>query len=48
MILALAVVVVSIFSDPMVDVINAFGKSIKISPFYVSFVITPIGLSPFF
>ena len=26
----------------MVDVINAFGKSVKIDAFYISFVITPL------
>ncbi len=34
--------VVSFFSDPMVDVIGAFGKSINIDAFYISFVVTPI------
>ncbi len=38
-----AIAVVSIFSDPMVDVINSFGKAINIPPFYVSFVLTPLG-----
>jgi len=35
-------VVVSIFSDPMVDAINEFGTRIGVSPFYVSFIVTPI------
>eukprot|EP00455_Lapot_gusevi_P045713 TRINITY_DN588_c0_g2_i1.p1 TRINITY_DN588_c0_g2~~TRINITY_DN588_c0_g2_i1.p1 ORF type:complete len:472 (+),score=186.00 TRINITY_DN588_c0_g2_i1:277-1692(+) len=42
LILLLATAVVSFFSDPMVDVISAFGKTLNISPFYISFVITPI------
>uniref|UniRef100_A0A7S4JKE2 Sodium/calcium exchanger membrane region domain-containing protein n=1 Tax=Paramoeba aestuarina TaxID=180227 RepID=A0A7S4JKE2_9EUKA len=33
---------VVVFSDPMVDVIGDFGNSIHISPFYVSFVVTPL------
>jgi len=40
--LVAAIAVVSIFSDPMVDVINSFGKAINIPPFYVSFVLTPL------
>jgi Ca2+/Na+ antiporter len=32
---------VAIFSDPMVDVITDFGKTINIPPFFVSFIITP-------
>lgn len=35
-------VVVTIFSDPMVDTITAFANNIAISPFYVSFLITPV------
>lgn len=42
LLLAGSVGVVSFFSDPMVDVIGAFGKSIKIDAFYISFVVTPI------
>lgn len=34
--------VVTIFSDPMVDVISAFGEKIGVSPFYISFVVTPL------
>lgn len=33
---------VTLFSDPMVDVINNFGKTVGVSPFYVSFIITPL------
>lgn len=32
---------VVLFSDPMVDVIDAFGDTVGIEPFYLSFVITP-------
>mmetsp|Transcript_14730 Transcript_14730/g.57778 ORF Transcript_14730/g.57778 Transcript_14730/m.57778 type:complete len:555 (-) Transcript_14730:34-1698(-) len=32
---------VSIFSDPMVEVIDDFGKTVGIRAFYLSFVITP-------
>jgi Ca2+/Na+ antiporter len=32
---------VAIFSDPMVDVISQFGDTLKINPFFVSFIITP-------
>jgi Ca2+/H+ antiporter len=42
LLLAGSVGVVSFFSDPMVDVIGAFGKSINIDAFYISFVVTPI------
>jgi len=33
---------VTIFSDPMVDVISNLGSSLGISPFYISFVVTPV------
>ena len=33
---------VVVFSDPMVDVISNFGKTIKVSAFYISFVVTPL------
>ena len=33
---------VVVFSDPMVDVIGDFGDTIGVSPFYVSFVVTPL------
>ncbi|KAA0148894.1 hypothetical protein FNF29_06368 [Cafeteria roenbergensis] len=36
------VVVVTIFSDPMVDVLTVLGNRIGIQPFYVSFIVTPI------
>jgi len=39
--LVLGTAVVAVFSDPMVDVIGDFGNSINVSPFYVSFLITP-------
>ena len=42
--LVVATTIAAVFSDPMVDVINEFGQRINISPFYVSFVITPIGI----
>jgi Ca2+/H+ antiporter len=34
--------VVTIFSDPMVEVISTFGEKIGVSPFYISFVVTPL------
>jgi Ca2+/Na+ antiporter len=34
--------VCTIFSDPMVDVISSVGTKMNISPFYISFVITPL------
>jgi Ca2+/H+ antiporter len=34
--------IITIFSDPMVDTLSAFAKTIGISPFYVSFLITPL------
>jgi Ca2+/Na+ antiporter len=40
--LAIGTVLVSIFSDPMVDVINKLGDKMGVSPFYVSFVVTPL------
>jgi len=39
--LAIGTAVVAIFSDPMVDVIGDFAVSIKVKPFFVSFLITP-------
>jgi len=41
-ILLFATGIVAVFSDPMVDVINNLGGKMKISPFYVSFVVTPL------
>merc|ERR1711862_287675 len=32
---------VLIFSDPMVDVLGAWGKTLNISSFYISFVLAP-------
>lgn len=40
--LLVGTVIVSIFSDPMVDVLNNFGHTIGVSPFYVSFIVTPL------
>lgn len=37
-----ATVVCSVFSDPMVDVISQLGVKLNISPFYISFVVTPL------
>jgi len=39
--LVLGTAVVAFFSDPMVDVIGDFAVSIKVKPFFVSFLITP-------
>jgi Ca2+/Na+ antiporter len=36
------VVVVTVFSDPMVDVLSQLGVRINIPPFYVSFIVTPL------
>jgi len=35
-------VVVLLFSDPMVDVLNALGHQMNIAPFYVAFVLAPV------
>lgn len=40
--MGLGTLLVLTFSDPMVDVLAAIGKSTGISPFYVSFVLAPI------
>lgn len=40
--MVVGVVVVTIFSDPMVDVLTVLGNRIGIQPFYVSFIVTPI------
>lgn len=40
--LLLGTVIVSFFSDPMVDVLNNFGHTIGVNPFYVSFIVTPL------
>jgi len=39
--LILGTLLVTFFSDPMVDVINQFGKAIHVSAFYISFIVTP-------
>jgi Ca2+/Na+ antiporter len=41
-ILLFGTLVCTFVSDPMVDVINTIGLKMNISPFYVSFVVTPI------
>ena len=40
--LLLGTAICTIFSDPMVDIISNVGLKMKISPFYVSFVVTPL------
>lgn len=40
--LVMGTIVVSVFSDPMVDVLNDFGHTIGVNPFYVSFIVTPL------
>eukprot|EP00457_Paulinella_chromatophora_P002159 gb/GEZN01002163.1/.p1 GENE.gb/GEZN01002163.1/~~gb/GEZN01002163.1/.p1 ORF type:complete len:753 (+),score=68.42 gb/GEZN01002163.1/:137-2395(+) len=40
--LFIGTVMVTIFSDPMVEVIGVFGKTIGVDPFYVSFIVTPL------
>jgi Ca2+/Na+ antiporter len=40
--LAWGTFLVTLFSDPMVDVINDFGSNVGINPFYISFCVTPI------
>merc|ERR1711862_391862 len=40
--MVLGTVLVLVFSDPMVDVLQEFAYRINISPFYVSFVLAPI------
>ena len=42
LLMSIGTALVSVFSDPMVDVISDFGNSLNIKPFYVSFIITPI------
>jgi Ca2+/Na+ antiporter len=32
----------TVFSDPMVDVISHIGSKMNVSPFYISFVVTPL------
>ncbi|EFA85983.1 hypothetical protein PPL_01216 [Heterostelium album PN500] len=39
--LAIGSVMVSVFSDPMVDVITDFGNKLNIKLFYISFIVTP-------
>eukprot|EP00474_Spongospora_subterranea_P011366 CRZ11824.1 hypothetical protein [Spongospora subterranea] len=40
--LLLATVLVAVFSFPMVTTINVFATNLGISPFYVSFIVTPL------
>ena len=40
--LALGLVVCVVFSDPMVDALTEIGNRWGISPFYVSFIVTPV------
>jgi len=42
MFLLLGTFAVSVFSDPMVDVISQVGDRLNVSPFYVSFIVTPL------
>jgi len=35
-------VLVTVFSDPMVNTISAFAKTINVSAFYISFIVTPM------
>ena len=39
--MAISTFIVTLVSDPMVDVISNVGKKMGISAFYVSFVVTP-------
>jgi Ca2+/Na+ antiporter len=41
-ILLLGTAICTIVSDPMVDTIGGLGKKMGISPFYISFVVTPL------
>jgi len=40
--LAIGTGLVTLFADPMVDVIGAVGKSINVKAFYISFCVTPL------
>jgi Ca2+/Na+ antiporter len=40
--LAVGVALVTLFSDPMVDVLTVVGARLNVSPFYISFIITPV------
>ena len=42
MLIALGTVIVSVFSDPMVDAIVNFSSASGIPAFYISFVVTPL------
>eukprot|EP00013_Stygamoeba_regulata_P020824 CAMPEP_0177646148 /NCGR_PEP_ID=MMETSP0447-20121125/9620_1 /TAXON_ID=0 /ORGANISM="Stygamoeba regulata, Strain BSH-02190019" /LENGTH=619 /DNA_ID=CAMNT_0019148663 /DNA_START=55 /DNA_END=1911 /DNA_ORIENTATION=- len=39
--LTVGTLVVSIFSDPMVEVITMFGETVNVPSFYISFIVTP-------
>jgi Ca2+/Na+ antiporter len=41
-ILLLGTVICTVVSDPMVDVISNLGTKMNVSPFYISFVVTPL------
>lgn len=40
--MGLGTIIVLLFSDPMVDVLNALGNQLNIAPFYVAFVLAPV------
>jgi Ca2+-binding EF-hand superfamily protein len=40
--MTLGTVLVLLFSDPMVDVLSAFGNAVGMGPFYASFILAPI------
>jgi Ca2+/H+ antiporter len=42
MMMAIGTVLVLLFSDPMVDVLGAFGNAVGMGPFYASFILAPI------
>ncbi len=40
--IVIGVALVTLFSDPMVDVLTVFGERINVPPFYISFIVTPL------
>jgi len=40
--MVIGLAMVAVFSDPMVDVLSKLGAFLKIPPFYISFIITPL------
>jgi Ca2+/Na+ antiporter len=40
--LLIGTAICTVFSDPMVDIISSVGTKLNISPFYISFVVTPL------